>query len=183
MLGRVVEGVAHPDALENQFRRLADDLGVARLTAAESARVDVSEPLAEHLGEDLGRIEQESLPTPSRIMGEALPPSLIAFCRRCLIQQDARAPNPYSHGIGKDGADVLLVDKVAEHVKSCRTQGLSIEAPRRHVHAGNPAEGVESVFRRAVLTVKAQHTEEALAPHLVDYGYVALGPERSQRPL
>jgi hypothetical protein len=119
-------------------------------------------------------------------MGEALPPSLIAFCRRCLIQQDARAPNPYSHGIGKDGADVLLVDKVAEHVKSCRTQGLSIEAPRRHVHAGNPAEGVESVFRRAVLAVKAQHTEEsldALAPHLADYGYVALGPERSQRAL
>ena len=58
-----------------------------------------------------------------------MPPSLIAFCRRCLIQQDARAPNPYSRVIGKDGADVLLVDKVAEHVKSCRTQGLSIEGP------------------------------------------------------
>src|SRR5215207_7246841 len=65
MLGRVVERVAHPDALENQFRRLADDLGVARLTAAEGARVDFSEPLAEHIGEDLGRIEQESLPTPA----------------------------------------------------------------------------------------------------------------------
>jgi len=93
MLGRVVERIAHPDALENQFRRLADDLGVARLTAAEGARVDFSEPLAEHIGEDLGRIEQESLPTQSRIMGEALPPSLIAFRRRCLIQQDACAPN------------------------------------------------------------------------------------------
>jgi hypothetical protein len=69
----MVECVAHPDALKNQFRRLSDDLGVARLTAAEGARVDFSEPLAEHIGEDLGRIEQESLPTPSRIMGEALP--------------------------------------------------------------------------------------------------------------
>ena len=97
MLGRVVERVAHPDALENQFRRLADDLGVARLTAAEGARVDFSEPLAEHIGEDLGRIEQESLPTPSRIMGEALPPSLIAFCRRCLIQQDASRKKSLTH--------------------------------------------------------------------------------------
>src|SRR5215212_651527 len=91
MLGRVVERIAHPDALENQFRRLADDLGVARLTAAEGARVNFSEPLAEHIGEDLGKIEQESLPRPSRIMGEALPPSLIAFCHRCLIQRDACA--------------------------------------------------------------------------------------------
>src|SRR5829696_1915326 len=72
MLGRVVERVAHADALKNQFRRLADDLGVARLTAAEGARVDLGEPLAERIGEDLGKIEQESLPTPSRIMGRSL---------------------------------------------------------------------------------------------------------------
>ena len=70
VLGRVVERVAHPDALKNQFRRLSDDLGVARLT--EGARVNLSEPLAEHIGEDLGKIEQESLPTPGRIMSEAL---------------------------------------------------------------------------------------------------------------
>ena len=73
VLGRVVERIAHPDALKNQFRRLSDDLGVARLTAAEGARVDFSEALAQHIGEDLGRIEQESLPTPSRIVDE-LPP-------------------------------------------------------------------------------------------------------------
>src|SRR5829696_6678645 len=63
MLGRVVERVAHPDALENQFRRLPDHLGVPRLTAAEGACVDFSEPLAERIGEDLGRIEQEGLPS------------------------------------------------------------------------------------------------------------------------
>jgi hypothetical protein len=39
VLGRMAERVAHPDALKNQFRRLSDDLGVARLTAAEGARV------------------------------------------------------------------------------------------------------------------------------------------------
>ena len=63
---------------------------------ANCARVDFSEPLPEHIGEDLGRIEQESLPRPSRITSEALPPPLIAFCRRCLIQQDARNPQSYS---------------------------------------------------------------------------------------
>src|SRR5215208_4340241 len=100
MLGRVVERIAHPDALKNQFRRLADDLGVAQLTAAEGARVDFSEPLAEHIGEDLGRIEQESLPTPAAYE-RSLASFLIAFCRRCLIQQDARAPKPYSRVIGR----------------------------------------------------------------------------------
>src|SRR5215211_4970271 len=102
MLGRMVQRVAHPDAFNNQFRRLANDLGVARLTAAEGARVDFSEPLAKHIGEDLGRIEQESLPTPSRIMGEALPLSLIALCWRCLIQQDA--PDPTEGAMLKESA-------------------------------------------------------------------------------
>ena len=76
------------------------------------------------------------------------------------------------------GVDVLLVDKVAEHVEACRTQGLSIEGPVdtfTQVIPAVTAEGIEGVFRRVVLAVKAQHTEEsleALAPHLADDGYV-----------
>jgi 2-dehydropantoate 2-reductase len=76
------------------------------------------------------------------------------------------------------GLDVLLVDKVAEHVEACRTQGLSIEGPVdtfTQVIPAVTAEGIEGVFRRVVLAVKAQHTEEsleALAPHLADDGYV-----------
>ena len=36
------------------------------------------------------------------------------------------------------GLDVLLVDKVAEHVEACRTHGLSIEGPVDTLHAGDP---------------------------------------------
>jgi 2-dehydropantoate 2-reductase len=76
------------------------------------------------------------------------------------------------------GIDVLLVDKVAEHVEACRTTGLAIEGPvetfTQIVPAATPQE-VERVYRRIVLAVKAQHTEEALdalAPHLAEEGYV-----------
>jgi 2-dehydropantoate 2-reductase len=76
------------------------------------------------------------------------------------------------------GMDVLLVDKVADHVEACRTTGLSIEGPvetfTEVVPAATPEE-VKGVFRRVVLAVKAQHTEEALealAPHLAADGYV-----------
>jgi 2-dehydropantoate 2-reductase len=76
------------------------------------------------------------------------------------------------------GIDVLLVDKAADHVEACRTAGLAIEGPvegfREVIPAATPAE-VSGVFRRVVLAVKAQHTEqalEALAPHLAPDGYV-----------
>ncbi len=76
------------------------------------------------------------------------------------------------------GLDVLLVDKVAEHVEACRTAGLAIEGPleefTQRVPAATPAE-VEGAYRRVVLAVKAQHTAEAieaLAPHLAGDGYV-----------
>jgi 2-dehydropantoate 2-reductase len=76
------------------------------------------------------------------------------------------------------GIDVLLIDKVADHVEACRTTGLSIEGPvecfTEVVPAATP-EDVKGVYRRIVLAVKAQHTEEALdalAPHLADGGYV-----------
>jgi 2-dehydropantoate 2-reductase len=76
------------------------------------------------------------------------------------------------------GIDVLLVDKVAEHIEACRTSGLAIEGPVESFTAVIPAatpEEVEGVYRRIVLAVKAQHTEEALealAPHLAEDGYV-----------
>jgi 2-dehydropantoate 2-reductase len=76
------------------------------------------------------------------------------------------------------GIDVLLVDKLAEHVEACRMSGLAIEGPvdsfTQVVPAATPRE-VEGVHRRIVLAVKAQHTEEALdelAPHLAEDGYV-----------
>jgi 2-dehydropantoate 2-reductase len=76
------------------------------------------------------------------------------------------------------GVDVLLVDKVAEHVEACRTRGLAIEGPvesfTKIVPAATPQE-VRGAYRRIVLAVKAQHTEEALealAPHLAEDGYV-----------
>lgn len=76
------------------------------------------------------------------------------------------------------GVDVLVVDKIAEHVEACRTAGLSIEGPvdafTQVVPAATPDE-VEGVYKRVVLAVKAQHTEEAveaLAPHLAADGYV-----------
>jgi 2-dehydropantoate 2-reductase len=76
------------------------------------------------------------------------------------------------------GVDVLLVDKVTEHVEACRTRGLAIEGPvesfTKIVPAATPQE-VRGAYRRIVLAVKAQHTEEALealAPHLAEDGYV-----------
>jgi 2-dehydropantoate 2-reductase len=76
------------------------------------------------------------------------------------------------------GKDVLLVDKVPEHVEACRTAGLAVEGPvetfTQVVPAATP-DAVEGVFRRIVLAVKAQHTQEALdalAPHLADDGFV-----------
>jgi 2-dehydropantoate 2-reductase len=76
------------------------------------------------------------------------------------------------------GLDVLLVDKVAEHVETCRTTGLAIEGPvesfTQVIAAATPDE-VEGVYRRVVLAVKAQHTEAALdrlAPHLAAEGCV-----------
>ena len=76
------------------------------------------------------------------------------------------------------GIDVLLVDKVAEHVETCRTAGLAIEGPVESFTQAVPAatpDAVEGVFRRIVLAVKAQHTGEALealAPHLATDGFV-----------
>lgn len=76
------------------------------------------------------------------------------------------------------GVPVLLVDVVAEHVETCRTQGLAISGPveafRQVVPAVTP-QALEGRYRRVVLAVKAGATEAALAalkPHLADDGFV-----------
>jgi len=76
------------------------------------------------------------------------------------------------------GADVLLVDRVAAHVTAMRKNGLLIDgAPgelRVPVQAAMPEE-VSGIFDIIFLTVKSQHTREALAlipPHLAPDGMV-----------
>ncbi len=76
------------------------------------------------------------------------------------------------------GEDVLMVDIVPEHVRACRTHGVSINGPvetfTQVVPSVTPDE-LEGRFSRVVLAVKAQATEvaaKALAPHLADDGYV-----------
>jgi 2-dehydropantoate 2-reductase len=76
------------------------------------------------------------------------------------------------------GHDVLLVDQAADHVEVMNRDGLSIEGPveafRQRVRAAVPAD-VTGRFRRAVLAVKAHHTEAAarqILPHLQDDGYI-----------
>ena len=78
----------------------------------------------------------------------------------------------------RNGHDVLLVDKDADHVAAMKATGLAIEGPveafTQAVQAALPAE-VTGRFRRIVLAVKAHHTEEAtrqLLPHLADDGYI-----------
>lgn len=76
------------------------------------------------------------------------------------------------------GVDVLLVDRVAEHVEACRMTGLSIEGPVdsfSHVIPAVTPEDLDGTFNRIVLAVKAHHTDEAaaaLAPHLAPNGFV-----------
>lgn len=78
----------------------------------------------------------------------------------------------------RNGHDVLLVDKDADHVAAMKATGLAIEGPvevfTQEVKAALPAD-VTGRFRRIVLAVKAHHTEEAtrqLLPHLADDGYI-----------
>ena len=76
------------------------------------------------------------------------------------------------------GHEVLLVDQAADHVEAMNRDGLAIEGPveefRQSVRAVTPG-GVQGIFDRIVLAVKAHHTEAAtrqLLPHLADDGYV-----------
>jgi 2-dehydropantoate 2-reductase len=76
------------------------------------------------------------------------------------------------------GRQVVLVDRVAEHVQACRTTGLTITGPveafTQIVPAATPAE-LTGTYRCIVLAVKAQATAAALvqlAPHLAEDGFV-----------
>ncbi len=76
------------------------------------------------------------------------------------------------------GLPVTLVDVVEEHVKACRSTGLSIAGPvetfRQVVAALSPPD-VTGEWPIIVLAVKAQATEAALAqlkPHLAKDGYI-----------
>jgi 2-dehydropantoate 2-reductase len=76
------------------------------------------------------------------------------------------------------GYDVLLVDKVVEHVNAINENGLKITGPieefRVQAKASTP-ENVEGIFEIIILATKAQHTQEAteaLKPHLAENGYL-----------
>lgn len=76
------------------------------------------------------------------------------------------------------GHPVTMVDIVPEHVEACRTTGLQIEGPveafTQVVPCVTPGE-LTGTYRRIVLAVKAQATEEALKtllPYLAQDGYV-----------
>jgi 2-dehydropantoate 2-reductase len=76
----------------------------------------------------------------------------------------------------RNGHDVLLVDRDADHVAAMNATGLAIEGPveafTQTVKAALPQD-VKGTFRHVVLAVKAHHTEEAtrqLLPHLAEDG-------------
>jgi 2-dehydropantoate 2-reductase len=78
--------------------------------------------------------------------------------------------------LARAGYDVLLVDKVAEHVAAINNKGLKITGPIEEftvqARAVTP-ENVEGTFETIFLATKAQHTlaaTEALKPHLAENG-------------
>jgi 2-dehydropantoate 2-reductase len=80
--------------------------------------------------------------------------------------------------LSEAGNDVLLVDTVAEHVAAINARGLRISGIRGDrtfpVRAALPGEMI-GPLGFVILAVKAQHTEEALAPvvpHLAPDGFV-----------
>ncbi len=80
--------------------------------------------------------------------------------------------------LARAGADVTLVDTVAEHVDAVRRDGLRISGPidefTVHVPAFTP-QTLEGTWDEIVLATKAHHTEtavHALVPHLGAQGYV-----------
>jgi len=80
--------------------------------------------------------------------------------------------------LARAGADTLLVDVAEDHVRAMNDRGLRVFGPveefRQPVRAATPGE-LRGTFRRAILAVKAQHTEaatEALKPHLAADGCV-----------
>jgi len=80
--------------------------------------------------------------------------------------------------LARAGADVTLVDSVAEHVDAVRRDGLRISGPIDEFTVRVPAftpQTLEGTWDVIVLATKAHHTEaavHALVPHLGAHGYV-----------
>ena len=80
--------------------------------------------------------------------------------------------------LARAGADVTLVDSVAEHVDAVRRDGLRISGPIDEFTVRVPAftpQTLEGTWDEIVLATKAHHTEaavHALVPHLGAQGYV-----------
>lgn len=76
------------------------------------------------------------------------------------------------------GYDVLLVDKVREHVDAINANGLKITGPIEEFVVQAKAvtpEDVEGIFDIVILATKAQHTQEAteaIKPHLAPHSYI-----------
>jgi len=76
------------------------------------------------------------------------------------------------------GHDVVFVDIVPEHVAAIRTTGLAIEGPIGEfavIPSSFTPDELAGRFERALLCVKAQHTEDAmraLKPFVAERGYV-----------
>ena len=76
------------------------------------------------------------------------------------------------------GHRVTMVDIVRDHVEACRTNGLQIEGPVEEFTQVVPCltpDELTGAYRRIVLAVKAQATEnamKALHPHLTQDGYI-----------
>ncbi len=80
--------------------------------------------------------------------------------------------------LARAGADVTLVDSVAEHVDAVSRHGLRISGPIDEFTARVPAftpQTLGGTWDEIVLATKAHHTEaavHALVPHLGAHGYV-----------
>ena len=80
--------------------------------------------------------------------------------------------------LARAGADVTLVDSVAEHVDAVRRDGLRISGPIDEFTVRVPAftpQTLDGTWDEIVLATKAHHTEAAvktLVPHLSAQGYV-----------
>ena len=80
--------------------------------------------------------------------------------------------------LARAGADVTLVDSVAEHVDAVRRHGLLISGPIDEFTVRVPAftpQTLGGAWDEIVLATKAHHTEaavNALVPHLSAHGYV-----------
>ena len=98
--------------------------------------------------------------------------------RRSLIWGAGAIGGTLGAYLARAGADVTLVDSVAEHVDAVRRDGLRISGPIDEFTVRVPAftpQTLSGTWDEIVLATKAHHTEmavSALVPHLGANGYV-----------